>query len=236
LRYYREGKSVLEMIAFVATSVAIVLMYISIRQTRTALDLQIISQRADSAATANAIAATREELQIMRESNEIGKTQAQISRESNELYKSQALIAREQQNAETKRMVDSERPMLVANKLECRVIGDTLFLFHNLENVGKSIASDVHVRSEIASLDGPDHLSEDNMYNSITPNRILVLRQPLLGLDSVISRVEVTWTWSAFSLKTSLVFYHIVSFDQIAHTCQSTLLSQSAGEQLWPRR
>lgn len=220
LRWLARGKSVLEGLAFVATTVAIIFLWISVKQTQSSLEFQQKALADQHQAFLVADSTTREQLQLLRESNEIDRTQTRLAMQQNEVDRA--------------KFMESEKPQLVVDRLDCKLTNDTLTLLYRVENRGNTTASDVSITYDVAPLHNEINTqSATRHFTAVYPHEIIVLPQGTIRFWEMASRVKATWEWNAFGKKYEATSYHDVRADSTSKTCSCKLVPDSEARPFW---
>jgi hypothetical protein len=237
-RIFRRAWRIIELLALIATTAAIVFLIIAYNQMEETIELQKKAMDRDSAQ------------QIVEDSmamSEIGFIQTQISLISRqiELQEKSSELQSEQSELSRIKITAEQKPYVLALSAECST--DSLSGLYRTRivvgNTGKSIASNavIWISTAVSSPKSKDLTITDSSFcGDLVPNRPFTIIAPFgdsaqlskmfsaLEADNLVLylRIEAAWKWSEMELTEHSTRYFELKIPAGGGKCNSSLISE----------
>ncbi len=204
-------------VASLATAVAIYFLLWSNLQTRQAIDMQ----RDALVRTDSTLALVNEQIALMREAND-------LQREVNSLNQMG-------QQEEVRAFVEEHKPKLDIISVKAKPENDSLTVYTDINNLGKSTAYDVTIQM-IAKDSGASviGLSFDSEHDYISAGRTKVEPWRIPARPNVIvCKITAHWTWPQYNIVDSIQKFFGIRCDTLQNTCSCKYLSNNQIPFFW---
>lgn len=174
------------------------------------LNEQIQTQEAELSLHRNEQARQDSSIALLVESNQAQKETNRLQREFNDLFRNRS-------KQDNQLFVQENKPQLDA-KIDCSLKDDTIFLYINLVNLGKSRAENIKL-SVLAKSNSTSKIWPDSMsFESLNPGHTQIATI-FLPKDSMNVALKVYWIWPFAGLTDSLQFNYDMKIDDLKKTC-----------------